>query len=158
MKRGELKRWEERLEEFLQELTAPMGRSEQRYWAGVYVRGLLLDGQRKSVEPLAMRVLGAPALGAQVQGLQQFVSQSPWPAQELLKALARRWDCRLSASAGRLWVIDETSFPKAGQHSVGVERQYCGALGKLANCQVAVSLHGLPEEGSASEPLNWRLY
>jgi SRSO17 transposase len=90
MSRKELKRWEERLEEFLEELTAGMGRSERRYWAGIYVRGLLLDGQRKSVEPLAVRVLGAVPRGAQVQGLQQFVAQSPWAAQEVIERLARR--------------------------------------------------------------------
>lgn len=158
MDRRKLEQWEGRLEEFLQGLTAGMGRSERRYWAKVYVKGLLLDGQRKSIEPLAVRVLGAQPHGPEVQGLQQFVSQSPWAAQELLKGLAQRWDAAQPAQVGRLWIIDETGLPKAGEHSVGVARQYCGALGKLANCQVAVSVNASLKDGSASQPLNWRLY
>ena len=102
-----------------------MGRRDRRQWAGAYVRGLLLDGERKSVEPMAAR------LGKSDQGLQQFLNQSPWPAEALLERLARR----AQRQPADFWIIDETSFPKAGKHSVGVTRQYCGALGKLANCQ-----------------------
>ena len=158
MDREELERWEGRLEEFLGELTAGMGRLERRYWAEVYVKGLLLDGQRKSVEPLAVRVLGAQPHSPQVQGLQQFVSQSPWAAEELLQRIAQRWQRATTVKRHRLWIIDETGLPKAGEHSAGVAWQYCGALGKLANCQVAVSLNVSLEDGSASQPLAWRLY
>lgn len=114
------------------------------------MRGLLLDGERKSVEPMAAR------LGKSDQSLQRFVSQSPWPAATLLEGLVGR-EARRQAPA--YWIIDETSFPKAGAYSVGVARQYCGALGKLANCQVAVSLHRAGERPAPaqSRPLSWRL-
>ena len=143
-----LERVEKSLESFLAGLTASMGRSERRHWAGVYVRGLLLDGERKSVEPMATR------LGQSDQALQQFVSQSPWSADVLLEALAKE----TARSPSDYWIIDETSFPKAGDYSAGVQRQYCGALGKKANCQIAVSLHRADEQGGTSQPLAWRLY
>lgn len=153
----ELAQVKKRLEGFLEELTAPMGRAERRQWAGAYVRGLLLDGERKSVEPIAARVLGAAPHSARVQALQQFVNQSPWPAGLVEEALARRFEASLGEEP-RYWIIDETSFPKAGSHSVGVARQYCGALGKLANCQVAVSLHAAGASLRRSQPLGWRLF
>ncbi|MEJ1974416.1 MAG: IS701 family transposase [Lacunisphaera sp.] len=112
-------------------------------------RGFLLDGERKSVQPIAGRIAGADE-----QALNQFLNQSPWEVSEIQKRLARRL-----ADEGVdpiYWVIDETSFPKAGEHSVGVARQYCGALGKIANCQVAVSLHWSQSE--VSYPLSWRLF
>ena len=61
-------------------------------------------------------------------------------------------------NAPNYWIIDETSFPKAGSHSAGVQRQYCGALGKTANCQLAVSLHRANEAAGTSQPLGWRLF
>jgi SRSO17 transposase len=93
----------------------------------MYVQGLLLDGQRKSVQPMAERIAGADE-----QALNQFLNQSPWEVTEIQRRMARRL-----ADDGVdpvYWVIDETSFPKVGEHSVGVARQYCGALGKIANC------------------------
>jgi SRSO17 transposase len=148
MRARELNALDRRLERFLTEVTVCMGRSERRLWASYYIRGLLLDGQRKSIEPLAQRT------GADVQALQQFIGQSPWPADQLQKALNRVTKERLPTP--QYWVIDETSFPKQGTHSVGVAHQYCGALGKLANCQVAVSLHASTNQ--MSWPLGWRLY
>ena len=138
-----------RLDRFLEELVEPMGRSERRHWAQVYIQGLLLDGQRKSVQPMAERMAGADE-----QALNQFLNQSPWAVMEVQRRLA----CRLADEGVEpvYWVLDETSFPKAGDHSVGVARQYCGALGKIANCQVAVSLHW--NQGTASHPISWRLY
>ena len=150
MRASELAAVEGRLEALLGGLTGFLGRRDRRAWAGAYVRGLLLDGERKSAEPMAAR------LGRSKQGLQQFVSQSPWPAATLLEGLVRREARRAAAPA--YWIIDETSFPKAGKHSVGVARQYCGALGKLANCQVAVSLHRAGERPGEGRPLSWRLY
>ena len=138
-----------RLENFLMELTESMGRTERRHWAGMYVRGLLMDGERKSIEPMAQR-LGH----ADVQSLRQFVGQSPWEVEEVQRRLALRMAETLSGPD--VWILDETSFPKAGKHSVGVTRQYCGALGKVANCQVAVSLHWAGAESSC--PISWRLY
>lgn len=144
-----LKGLEARLMHFLEDLLAPMGRSERRHWARVYVQGLLLDGERKSIEPMAQRIVGAD-----VQALRQFVGQSPWAVDEVQRRLAHKVVDLLSEA--EVWIIDETSFPKAGRHSVGVARQYCGTLGKIANCQVAVSLHW--SSAAASCPLVWRLY
>lgn len=155
MKTREVEACGRRLEAFLEEVTASMGRRDRRYWAEQYVRGLLLDGERKSIEPIAQR-LGPEA---DVQSLRQFVSQSPWDCLLVQEALARK--------AARLWPeplaweIDETSFPKAGHLSVGVARQYCGALGKIANCQVAVTLHYVGENQechTGSAALGWRLF
>jgi SRSO17 transposase len=144
-----LKELEARLTHFLEELLEPMGRSERRHWARLYVQGLLLDGERKSIEPMASRIEGAD-----VQALRQFVGQSPWAVEEVQRRLAHQVVDLLSEA--EVWVLDETSFPKAGQHSVGVARQYCGALGKIANCQVAVSLHWSSAEASC--PIWWGLY
>ena len=112
-------------------------------------RGLLLEGARKSIEPLAGRIEGAD-----VQSLRQFVGQSPWAVEQIQQKLAEKVVDLLAEP--EVWMIDETSFPKAGDASVGVARQYCGALGKIANCQVAVSLHWSTCEASC--PLAWRLY
>jgi SRSO17 transposase len=144
-----LKGLESRLMHFLEDLLEPMGRSERRHWAQVYVEGLLLDGERKSIEPMAARIPGAD-----VQALRQFVGQSPWAVEQVQRGLARKMVDLLSQA--QVWIIDETAFPKAGAHSVGVARQYCGTLGKVANCQVAVSLHWSSPEASC--PLLWRLY
>jgi SRSO17 transposase len=144
-----LKGLENRLLRFLQDLLAPLGRSERRHWAQVYVQGLLLDGERKSIEPLAARVAGAD-----VQALRQLVGQSPWAVEEVQRRLAHKVIDLLSEP--EVWIVDETAFPKAGEHSVGVARQYCGTLGKVANCQLAVSLHWSSAEASC--PLLWRLY
>jgi SRSO17 transposase len=144
-----LKSLESRLLRFLEDLLEPMGRSERRHWAQIYVEGLLLDGERKSIEPMAARIPGAD-----VQALRQFVGQSPWEVEQVQRRLAHKMVDLLSDA--QVWILDETVFPKAGEHSVGVARQYCGTLGKVANCQVAVSLHWSSE--AASCPLLWRLY
>jgi SRSO17 transposase len=149
MKPQSLHGLEARLMDFLEDLLEPMGRRERQHWARVYVQGLLLDGERKSIEPMASRIEGAD-----VQALRQFVGQSPWAVEEVQRRLAHKVVDLLSDA--EVWIIDETSFPKAGQHSVGVARQYCGTLGKIANCQVAVSLHWSSTEASC--PLVWRLY
>lgn len=98
------------------------------------MQGLLLDRQRKSVERMDERIPGAD-----VQAQRQFLSQSPWEVAEVQRRLPLKAVDTLSEP--ELWILDETSFPKAGEHSVGVARQYSGALGKIANCQVVVSLH-----------------
>src|SRR5919206_154484 len=126
-------------------------------WAGVYLQGLLLDGERKSVEPLARRVTLPEGLTSKdpEQALQQFVNQSPWDEQKVLRRY-RACMAETFASPEGIFVIDDTSFPKQGQHSVGVQRQYCGALGKKANCQVAPSVHYVSPTGHY--PLDLRLY
>jgi SRSO17 transposase len=124
---GELGRW---LEPFL----ARLGRKEQRRWAPFYVKGLILPGERKSVEPMAARV--APG---DLQQLHHFVSTSPWATAPLEDELAKAAD-RLVGGPEAVLVIDDTALVKQGRHSVGVKRQYCGQLGKRANCQALVSL------------------
>jgi SRSO17 transposase len=140
---------EQRLRQFLEELVVHMGRAERQHWATMYIRGLLLDGERKSIEPMAARLPGAD-----VQALRQFVGQSPWAWEPVQEALALSVVDHLLPEA--VYLLDTTSFPKQGTHSVGVARQYCGALGKTANCQVTVSVHLGTE--ATSVPLTWALY
>jgi SRSO17 transposase len=149
MKAREIERFRLKLEAFLADLVLSMGRKERREHAGEYVRGLLMDGERKSIEPLANRLPDGD-----IQSLQQFVNQSPWSSREVRASLARKVEREFVPEA--YWLIDEVSFPKQGKHSVGVARQYCGALGKTANCQVAVTLDLGTEESST--PLDWALY
>ena len=120
-----------RLQEFVEEFAEELGRSERRHWCGKYLEGLLREGERKSIEPLAGRV------GGDEQALQQFVNQSPWDHGAVLHRL--RELMRRRAGARGVLVLDDTSLPKQGRHSVGVARQYCGALGKIANCQGLVT-------------------
>src|SRR3954453_1699673 len=145
----QIERCRQRVKRYLEEMLVSLGRSEGRYWGRVYVRGLLLDGERKSVGAMATRLPDANE-----QNLQQFLSQSPWEWEPVWQTMAERIEA--SFPAPQAWVIDDTSFPKKGEHSVGVQRQYCGALGKKANCQVAVSLHRTDPRGSS--PLGFRLY
>jgi len=150
MTRRQLKTVRTRLERFLADLTRIMGRSERRHWAGVYVRGLLLDSPpRKTAAGMARTMEEADE-----QALQQLVSGSPWDDDALRQALGLRMSRELAARPS--WVIDDTGFPKQGTHSVGVARQYSGTLGKVGNCQVAVSLHLCTDE--ASVPLGYALY
>jgi SRSO17 transposase len=149
MKTREIERFRLKLEAFLADVVLPMGRKERREHAEEYIRGLLMDGERKSIEPLASRLPDGD-----VQALQQFVNQSPWPSEEVRASVARKVEAEFVPEA--YWLIDEVSFPKQGQHSVAVARQYCGTLGKTANCQVAVTLDLGTEESST--PLDWALY
>ena len=149
MKTQKIEQFRLRLAAFLADVVLPMGRKERRDHAEEYLRGLLLDGERKSIEPIASRLPDG-----NVQALQQFVNQSPWSSQKVRASLARKVEQEFVPEA--YWMIDDVSFPKQGGHSVGVARQYCGALGKTANCQVAVTLDLGTEE--ASTPLNWGLY
>jgi SRSO17 transposase len=120
----------ERLGGFLDQFVGCFGRRTQREGASRYVQGLLNDSPRKSIQALHGRLGDAGSY----QGLQHFISHSPWDAARLWRQLRAALPVRRG-----LLLIDETSFPKQGAHSVGVARQYCGALGKLANCQVAVT-------------------
>src|SRR5665213_1130827 len=137
-----------RLVEFCGEIFESMRRKDQRRWGEVYVRGLMLDGKRKSIEPMAGRLADGDE-----QCLQQFVNQSPWDPVAVGRALARRMSRELAPEA---WVIDDTGFPKFGKMSVGVARQYSGALGKVGNCQIGVSVNACSDEASC--PLDWRLF
>ena len=148
VKPGELARVRGRLVAFAEEMLAPLARSDQRCWGEVYLRGLMLDGKRKSIEPMAAR-LG----DGDEQCLQQFVNQSPWPWQPVRRRLARRLSAAIAPEA---WIVDDTGFPKFGRDSVGVARQYCGALGKVGSCQVGVSINAATDQASC--PLDWRLF
>ena len=131
--------------------------SKPARWAGVYLQGLLLDGERKSIEPLSRRVTLPEGLTSKdpEQALQQFVSQSPWDEQAVLRRY-RAHLARTYASPDGVFVIDDTTIPKQGTASVGVQRQYCGAKGKKANCQAAVSVHYVSPRGHY--PLALRLF
>jgi SRSO17 transposase len=144
----ELSRVRGRLVEFAGEMFESMKRKDQRRWGEVYLRGLMLDGRRKSIEPMAARLEDGDE-----QCLQQFVSQSPWDWRPVRRRLAERMVGELEPVA---WAIDDTGFPKFGRESVGVARQYCGALGKVGNCQVGVSVNAVSDEASC--PLDWRLF
>ena len=132
-------------------------RPRQAAWCGVYLRGLIQDGDRKSAEPMAARVPLPEALDVADadQALQQFLGQSTWDE----RAVLRRYRAAMAAKfadPAAIFVIDDTTLPKQGKHSVGVQRQYCGALGKKANCQCAVSVHYVAPKGHY--PLDMRLY
>ncbi len=121
-----------------------------------YCTGLVLPGERKSVEPMAART--APArTAAQHQSLLHFVGIATWSDEKVL-AKVREMVLPAIEKDGPIeaWIIDDTSFPKQGKHSVGVHHQYCGQLGKQANCQVTVSLS--LANHAASLPVAYRLY
>ncbi len=127
------------LASFLDEVAGSLGHPRRRRWCETYLRGLLLDGHRKSIEPMAAR-LKTVEQGPEdyEQALQQFLNQSPWNEQDLLDGL-QQWIGQKFGTDGFL-ILDDTGFPKQGQHSVGVARQYTGTLGKVGSCQVAVTL------------------
>jgi SRSO17 transposase len=146
-----------RLDSYAARFRGDFNRPRQAQYSGVYLQGLILDGERKSIEPLSRKVALPPGLEVKDldQALQQFVGQSTWDEQ----AVWRRYRSVMAeafASPSGIFVIDDTSFPKQGKHSVGVQRQYCGAQGKRANCQVAPSLHYVGPRGHY--PLAMRLY
>lgn len=136
------------MEAFLSSLTGALGRAERRVAATRYVEGLLLEGQRKSIEPMAAR------LGVDAQSLQQFVTDSPWSAEALWSAIRR--EVVPSFEPIESWIVDETGWLKQGKHSVGVAHQYCGAVGKQANCQMSVEL--VVSDGLIGAPVGGRLY
>ena len=148
LKPTQLQRVRGRLEAFAAEMFDSMPRKDQREWGEVYLRGLMMDGKRKSIEPMAARLEDGDE-----QCLQQFVNQSPWDPVPVRRALARRMGRELTPQA---WVIDDTGFPKFGKMSVGVARQYSGALGKVGNCQIGGSVNACSDEASC--PLDWRLF
>ena len=145
----------QRMQDFVAQLALEFGRITRHYWASVYLHGLLLDGERKSIQPLAQRVDVPGWRGNTMQALQHFISDSGWDEQPVLQAYRRLLADPIADPAGVI-VIDDTSFAKKGRSSVGVAAQYCGALGKTANCQVAVSLHYAAPRGDY--PLAFRLF
>jgi SRSO17 transposase len=138
-----------RLEVFAADMLGSLPRKDQRARGECYLRGLMLDGRRKSIEPMAAR------LGGEVhyQALHHFVAVSPWDWGPVRRRLAERLVGALGPVA---WAVDDTGFPKDGACSVGVQRQCSGTLGKTANCQLGVSVNAVTEQASC--PLDWRLF
>ena len=136
-----------RLEAFAAEMLGGLARSDQRAKGELYLRGLLVDGKRKSMQPMAAR------LGVDHQQLQQFVTSSTWDHVVVRKRVARWADDVLDPEA---YVIDDSGFPKDGSDSPGVARMYSGTLGKVGNCQIGVSVHAVTD--AASVAINWALF
>jgi SRSO17 transposase len=133
---------------FAEEMYGSLARCDQRAKGELYVRGLLLEGRRKSIQPMAARLPDGDE-----QGLQQFIADSPWDDVPVRRRLARRMTRQIEPEG---WVVDDTGLPKDGRWSPGVGHQYCGALGKTANCQVLVSVNAATDRASC--PLDWRLF
>jgi len=134
--------------EFAAEMYRPLVRCDQRAKGEQYVRGLLLEGRRKSIQPMAARLADGDE-----EGLQQFITDSPWDDVPVRRRLARRMTAEIEPEG---WIVDDTGLPKDGRFSPGVAHQYCGALGKTANCQVLVSVNTASDRASC--PLQWRLF
>ena len=147
---------EKRLAAYLEWLAQAAGHADRTEPLRNYCTGLLLDGERKSVEPMAAR-LAPDHVQSMHESLHHFVAQSPWSDADMLRQVREYvLPAMLKAGPVTAWIVDETSFVKKGTHSVGVARQYCGRLGKEENCQVAVSLSVATATGSL--PIAWRLY
>jgi len=152
----DLGRSEARFAAYVEGLARVVGHADRAGPLRDYCTGLMLPGERKSVEPMAAKT--APArTAAQHQSLLHFVGVAPWSDEKVL-AKVREMVLPTIEKHGPIeaWIIDDTAFPKQGTHSVGVHHQYCGQLGKQANCQVAVSLS--IANHSASLPVAYRLY
>ena len=132
---------------FAEEMLGGLPRKDQRAAGELYVRGLLTDGQRKSMQPMAAR------LGVDHQRLQQFITSSTWDYVAVRRNVARWFAGHQPVEA---LVVDDTGFPKDGTASPCVARQYSGTLGKTGNCQVAVSVHLVNEHASCAA--DWRLF
>ena len=124
--------WQEDLEHWLEPFVAAMGHRKRRLWAPIYLQGLIGPGERKSLQPMAARL----GLSSHDQ-LHHFVTSTTWDDAPLRRILVGRADA-LVGGPDAVLVVDDTALPKQGRHSVGVARQYCGCLGKRANCQVPV--------------------
>jgi SRSO17 transposase len=147
---------QQRLAAYLDSLARAAGHADRTAPLESYCTGLLLPGERKSVEPMAARL--APGDVRRVhQSLHHFVANAPWTDEALLETV-RQYVLPVMERKGAVvaWIVDDTGFPKKGTHSVGVVRQYCGQVGKQENCRVAVSLSVATEQ--ASLPIAWRLY
>jgi SRSO17 transposase len=150
----QLKRLDRELEAYVEYLTAEMGRPERRHAMGDYLRGLLLDGERKSVVPMATRLAEDDSDREGLRQRLQRCVKSTWLDEELYRRVATKLQRELPGIEA--FVVDDTGFAKKGVYSVGVVRQYSGTLGRTDNCQVAVSLHLAGEHGSGC--IGFRLY
>src|SRR5258708_35553176 len=146
----------QRFAAYVERLATALGHRDRHEPLRADVTGLCLPGERKSVEPMAARV-DPRHVRARHQSMHHFVADAPWDAGALLR-VAREWVLGPMVRQGPVaaWIVDDTGFPKKGQHSVGVARQYCGVLGKQDNCQVAVSVSVANE--AVSLPVAYQLY
>jgi len=147
---------QQRFAAYLDSLARAAGHADRVIPLRSYCTGLLLPGERKSIEPLAARL--APHDVRRVhQSLHHFVANAPWNDEDLLERVRHSVLPMMKRNGPVVaWIVDDTGFPKKGTHSVGVVRQYCGQVGKQENCRVAVSLSLATEQ--ASLPIAWRLY
>src|SRR5688572_18020772 len=141
---------------YVERLATALGHQDRQEPLRAYVTGLCLPGERKSIEPMAARV-DPRRVGARHQSMHHFVAAAPWDPAAVLR-VAREWVLAPMARHGPVaaWIVDDTAFPKKGQHSVGVARQYCGVLGKQENCQVVVSVSAAND--AVSVPVAYELY
>jgi SRSO17 transposase len=141
---------------YMDRLAKAAGHADRNVPLKSYCTGLLLPGKRKSVEPMAAR-LAPENVRRMHQSLHHVVADAPWSDEEVLRAV-RNYALPAMQKKGPVvcWVVDDTGFPKKGNHSVGVTRQYCGQVGKQENCRVAVSLSVATWTNSL--PIAWRLY
>src|SRR3954467_1120823 len=147
---------EARLAVYLDAIAGVLGHARRAASARAYCTGLLLPGERKSIEPMAARLEPAH-VQAKHQSLHPVVAQAEWDDAAVLAAVRAQVLAAIERHGPvRYWIVDDTGFPKQGTHSVGVARQYCGQLGKQDNCQVAVSLSVANDH--ASLPIAYRLF
>jgi SRSO17 transposase len=147
---------ESQFEDYCGALVAVLGHADRHQPAKLYLKGLVLPGERKSVEPMAARVCPENVRSAH-QSMNHLVASADWDDHAMLGVVAKQVAPELVKKDDRCWwIVDDTSHAKKGQHSVGVARQYSGRLGKTDNCQIAVSLSLANSCGSV--PLDYRLY
>ncbi len=148
---------EARFVAYVESLAGVLGHADRARPLENYCAGLLLPGERKSVEPMAA-VVAPSRVSAEHQSLLHFVAQAPWSDAAALNKVRELVLPAIEAQGGPIeaWIVDDTGFAKKGVHSVGVARQYCGRLGKTDNCQIAVTLS--LANHAASLPIAWRLY
>ncbi|WP_327067514.1 IS701 family transposase [Kitasatospora sp. NBC_01250] len=139
---------QDEISEFCQGLFAPFARSDQRRWGEVYLRGLLHADGRKTPANISEHVLGRRA----VQPIQQFVNQSTWSFESVRRHLAERV---CAVTPPEAWAFDEVVFPKNGDRSAGVGRQFVASEGRMMNCQLALAASLVHKAGSL--PVNWHL-
>ncbi|WEX10679.1 IS701 family transposase [Chelativorans sp. AA-79] len=147
---------ESRFAAYVETLASALGHADRVAPLKTYCTGLLLPGERKSVEPMAARIEPGRVQAAH-QSLHHFVAKADWSDDAVLAVVRAEVLPALERQAPiRAWIVDDTGFAKKGKHSVGVARQYCGQLGKQDNCQIAVSLSVATDQ--ASLPVAYQLY
>jgi SRSO17 transposase len=158
MTRDEVRAAARRVTQWHERFAGLFGRKEPQGHSLVYLKGLMSDQKRKSVEPIALQFArgpdGAAATQNEVVALQGFLTQSPWEGRDVFQEIQAVFAEELVPTAtqwslGTVGVFDESGFEKAGTESVGVARQWCGRLGKTENCQVGVFLTGVTPGGVA---------